>query len=58
MEKLIFDYSKKGNSGVSITNLKNIKSANEILPKELLRESELKLPEVSEQETVRHYLRL
>src|SRR5690554_4325570 len=54
-DKLIFEISKTGRIGhdlnINSNNLSNI-------PKELLREEELLLPEVSEPDVVRHYTNL
>jgi len=59
MEKLLIEYSRKGKQGVSLPSEKAAdQTAAEILPKDLLRESELKLPEVSEPEVVRHFTNL
>ncbi len=59
MEKLLIEYSKKGKIGVALPpETTKEKSASEILPQNLLRESELKLPEVSEPEVVRHFTNL
>ncbi|HCK99871.1 MAG TPA: aminomethyl-transferring glycine dehydrogenase subunit GcvPB [Candidatus Marinimicrobia bacterium] len=59
MEKLIFDYSSKGKSGVSLPpKSAEEKAIEEYIPKSLLRKSELNLPEVSEPEVVRHFTNL
>jgi len=54
-DKLIFEVSKEGRIGYSLPNAE-IKSYN--LPKELLREDELNLPEVTELDVVRHFTNL
>lgn len=56
---LIIDLSKKGRKAYSIpeNNLDN-KNIDDYLPKELQRMTELKLPEVSEVDVIRHYTNL
>jgi len=59
MEKLIFDYSREGKEGVSLpAGPESAKSPAELIPADLLRKTELKLPEVSEPEVVRHFTNL
>jgi len=59
MEKLIFEYTKPGKVGVSLPNgIDSVISAAELIPFDLMRKSELKLPQVSEPEVVRHYTNL
>jgi glycine dehydrogenase subunit 2 len=59
MEPLIFDYSRAGKKGFS-TQHKQVEcqAPDKLLPANLLRQSEVRLPEVSEPEVVRHYTRL
>src|SRR5690554_3940838 len=54
-DKLIFEISKEGRIGHDLNVTTNNLSK---LPKELLREEELLLPEVSEPDVVRHYTNL
>lgn len=58
-EKLIFEKSVQGRRGVtfSIETLENF-SVESVLPKAHQRETDLNLPEVSENELMRHYTRL
>ena len=59
LEKTIFDYSEPGKIGFSLPDLTPEEvSESEILPQNLLRKSELDLPEVSEPEVVRHFISL
>lgn len=55
-DKLIFEVSKKGRIGYSLPkcDVEDV-SIDTILPKELLREEDALLPEVSENEVVRHF---
>ncbi|RKY62297.1 MAG: aminomethyl-transferring glycine dehydrogenase subunit GcvPB [Candidatus Neomarinimicrobiota bacterium] len=59
MEQLIFNYSSKGNIGVSLP-AKPVDDdvVKKYVPESLLRKTELNLPEVSEPEVVRHYTNL
>jgi len=54
-DKLIFELSREGRKGYSLPNCKINKYE---LPKNLKRKSELILPEVSENEVMRHYVNL
>ena len=56
-DKLIFDLSKEGRQGYSLPANKWQTSLSE-LPAGLLREQEPQLPQVSEQDVVRHYTNL
>ncbi len=59
MEKLIFEYSQPGKAGVTLPDgVKPTPELNELIPANLLRQTELKLPEVSEPEVVRHFTNL
>lgn len=57
--KIIFELSSEGRKGYRLPNLDvpEVK-LSELLPKNLLREDELALPEVSEVDVVRHYTAL
>lgn len=55
--KLIFDLSKEGRVGYSLPEL-DVDKAEGLIPEEYLKEEEVKLPEVSENEVVRHYTKL
>lgn len=58
-EKLIFELSSPGRIGYSLPPLDvPAKNIEELLPKEKLRENEPPLPEVSEVDGVRHFVRL
>ena len=58
-DQLIFEISKSGRSAFRVaTSDACDKPIDEIIPKELLREIALELPEVSEPQLVRHYTRL
>ncbi len=58
-EKLIFELSSPGRRGYSLPPLDvPEKSIEELLPKEKLRQKEPLLPEVSEVDVVRHFVRL
>lgn len=58
-ESLIFDKGSPGRRAYSLPVLDvPEKPVHEILPPELLRQAPLRLPEVSELEVVRHYVRL
>jgi glycine dehydrogenase subunit 2 len=58
-EKLIFELSSTGRRGYSLPELdvppEDIRT---LLPQEVLREKEVKLPELSEVDVVRHFIRL
>lgn len=57
--KLIFEISKKGRKAYTLPDC-NIDDINisGVIPKELMRETEIKLPEVSEVDVVRHFTNL
>ncbi|MBN4054246.1 aminomethyl-transferring glycine dehydrogenase subunit GcvPB [Nitrospira defluvii] len=58
-EKLIFEKSVPGRRGLTFPNdLPEDFLAEQLVPKKFLRESPLALPEVSENELMRHYTRL
>ncbi len=58
-EKLIFDLSRKGRKGYSLsTNDIPELPLESILPSKFLRKAPAELPEVSENEVVRHFVRL
>lgn len=58
-EKLIFELSSPGRKGYSLPQLDcPQKGVEKILPKEFLRENRAELPEVSENDCVRHFTRL
>jgi glycine dehydrogenase subunit 2 len=58
-EKLIFDLSRKGRKGYSLSaNDMPETSLESILPSKFLRTSPAELPEVPESEVVRHFVRL
>ncbi len=57
-EPLIIEYSSPGRRGASLSDIdlpNKDKDLSQLLPKDYLREVELKLPEVSEVDVVRHY---
>jgi len=56
-EPLIIERSREGVRGVSLSSPENL-SADIPVPIELLRKKPPKLPEVSEIDVIRHYLRL
>ncbi len=58
-EKLIFEYSSPGRKGFSLpeSDVQDKKIA-ELIPSRLLRQKENRLPEVSESEVVRHFVRI
>ncbi len=59
MEKLIFEKSSPGRSGYSLPKLAiEMKELNSLLPEKFLRKNDAELPEVSENEIARHFLRL
>ncbi|HEY4716425.1 MAG TPA: aminomethyl-transferring glycine dehydrogenase subunit GcvPB [bacterium] len=58
-EPLIFDRSKNGKTGCSLPEIDLPQVEPEsVIPKELLRDKDSNLPEVSELDVVRHYVRL
>ncbi|MBO8131892.1 MAG: aminomethyl-transferring glycine dehydrogenase subunit GcvPB [Candidatus Marinimicrobia bacterium] len=57
MEKLIFEYSKEGKIGYSLPEF-DYKEVEQLIPDEYLRIKEAELPEVSEPEVVRHFIKL
>ncbi len=58
-EKLIFELSKPGRVGYSLPKLDvPEKPLDELVPREFLRKNEPELPEVSENEIIRHFVRL
>lgn len=58
-EKLIFEMGKSKREGVSLPmDELNELNIEKLIPEEFLRETEARLPEVSEIEVVRHYTRL
>ncbi len=59
MEKLILEMSKSGRKGYSLPKIDVPKvNINEELPESALRKSDLPLPEISESEVARHFVRL
>ncbi len=59
MEKLIFEKSVPGRKGYSLPRLDvELTDINKALPKEMLRKKATYLPEVSESELARHFVRL
>ena len=59
MEKLIFEKSRPGRKGYSLPKMDVPEiSLNDALPQGMIRKNELSLPEVSENEIARHYVRL
>jgi len=59
MEKLIFEKSRQGRKGYSLPKMDVPEVAlSDSLPKEMIRQQELALPEVSENEIARHFVRL
>jgi len=57
-EPLIFEKSVAGQEGFQVSSQAPAADAEKIIPKQLLRKSRAELPEVGEQEVVRHYSRL
>ncbi|MGE5480021.1 MAG: aminomethyl-transferring glycine dehydrogenase subunit GcvPB [Chloroflexota bacterium] len=59
MEQLIFEKSRAGRRGYTLPKL-DVESApaNQLIPEELLRKNKAELPEVSENEISRHFIRL
>ncbi len=58
MEKIIFEHSSTGKVGYSLPEFEGLKQPASILPKSMLRTKDAELPEVSEPEVVRHFVRL
>jgi len=59
MEKLIFEKSKTGRVGYTLPKLDvDMNNSSLRIPDEMLRKSELPLPEVSENEIARHFVKL
>ena len=59
METLIFEKSKSGRKGYSLPAMDvPVKSKSDMIPSALLRSKDAMLPEVSENEISRHYIRL
>jgi len=59
MEKLLFEKSRSGRKGYTLPELEVQISLNEdILPEKFIRKSLADLPEISENEVARHFLRL
>lgn len=58
-EKLIFELSSSGRRGYSLPELDiPSKDIRDLMPQKLLKEEELQLPELSEVDVVRHFIRL
>src|SRR4030067_2488407 len=58
-EKLIFEYSSPGRKGYSLPECDvPEKKIEELIPTRLLRQRENRLPEVSEHDVVRHFVRI
>jgi glycine dehydrogenase subunit 2 len=58
-DKLIFELSKKNRKGYSLPPLDiEDKEVNQYIPEDLLRKTESNLPEVSENDVVRHYVNI
>jgi len=57
-EQLIFEKSRTGRCGVTFPETDPCFSIDDVLPKNHQRQSDLPLPEVSENELMRHYTRL
>lgn len=55
--KLIFELSKKGRTGVDVPK-SSVPESEISIPEKYLRKTDAQLPEVSEQEAVRHYIAL
>lgn len=59
MEQLIFEKSRPGRTGYSLPKLAiEIKDLKSLLPEKFIRKNDAPLPEVSENEIARHFLRL
>ncbi len=56
-DKLIFELSKEGRIGYSLPKL-DVEEVSDLIPEKFLKGEEVKLPEVSENEVVRHYTKL
>ena len=58
-EKLLFEKSKTGRKGYTLPNLDvEPQSIDQLIPSKYLRKNEAELPEISENEVVRHFVRL
>ena len=55
--KLIFELSKEGRVGYSLPKL-DVDEVDGLIPEKFLKTEDVKLPEVSENEVVRHYTKL
>jgi len=58
MEKLIFEYSRPEQEGVALPPVATGFQTDQLLPVVYLRKTELRLPEVSEPEVIRHFTNL
>ncbi len=59
MEQLIFEKSRAGRIGYSLPKLAiEIKDINSLIPEKFIRKNDAQLPEISENEIARHFLRL
>lgn len=59
MEQLIFEKSRSGRKGYTLPQLDvEAKDVNSLLPDKLIRKNDANLPEISENEVARHFLRL
>ncbi len=58
MSKTIFEYSTAGRKGVSLPKREMDTPLEQLIPKELQREKDARLPEVSELDVMRHYIAL
>jgi len=58
MEKLIFEYSRPEQEGVALPPVATGFQTDQLLPVSCLRKTELRLPEVSEPEVIRHFTNL
>lgn len=58
MEKLIFEKSKAGRKGYTLPKNDVDVKLNDSIPEKYLRKTELPLPEISENEAARHFVRL
>jgi len=58
MSKTIFEYSTYGRKGVTLPKREIDPPLEQLFPKELLRETTARLPEVSELDVLRHYIAL
>jgi glycine dehydrogenase subunit 2 len=58
-EKLLFEKSKTGRKGYTLPNLDvELQSIDQLIPSKYLRKMEAELPEISENEVVRHFVHL